>query len=61
VIANESFGDYVAGLQREYREDGIGIADAPPVPTPARRSEAIRRMNISQVKNLEDFLGKVIS
>ena len=43
VIANESFGDYVAGLQREYREDGIGIADAPPVPTPARRSEAIRR------------------
>jgi type III restriction enzyme len=43
VIANESFGEYVAGLQREYREDGIGLADTPPVPTRARRSEAIRR------------------
>ena len=57
VIANESYEDFVKGLQTEYAEEGSAL---PPPPTRANREPAKRNDKIYRRKEFSDFWNKLI-
>jgi len=57
VIANESYEDFVNGLQAEYRETGNML---PPPPTNAVRQPAKRNDNVYKKKEFVQFWNKLI-
>jgi type III restriction enzyme len=56
IIANQSYEDYAATLQREYTEAG---EEAPPPPKQPTQSEATRRDNIFNDKAFKEFWQKL--
>lgn len=56
VIANDSYKNFVQGLQNEYREAGQA---APPPPTDARRSPARRNDTIFNLNDFRSFWDKL--
>ncbi|HNS79736.1 MAG TPA: S24 family peptidase, partial [Syntrophorhabdus sp.] len=57
VIANESYEDFVKGLQTEYAEDGNAL---PPAPTDVTRKPAKRNESIYRRQEFSDFWNKLI-
>jgi len=57
VIANESYEDFVNGLQSEYRESGNAL---PPPPSNAHREPARRNDTVWRKKEFVEFWNKLI-